>query len=331
MSSENFFAFARARHEITLRRRAGLPRPWTDDAILGHYRFTNVFRELDRVTLWIDEHVRRPLDQMLERGEIELWQQVLGIVLARTFNRTETLEQIVLQNHLFDGDPPFWYYVRQGMYADQFEDYMRAHCPKPWVTGAYIVKTPDGMDKLRGALWIVERARERLPALGADASFACSMEALHADLVAMPYLGGFTAYEIVSDVRWLSVGRDWPDIMTWAHAGPGAIRGLHRVHGRWDVRRRKSMAGLRPPSQRQLLSEMRDLLAMSRQPEFWPQPVDHTGYVTSGFELPGLGVIPMTQQDWPSWEMREVEHTLCEFDKYERARLGQGTPRGVYR
>jgi hypothetical protein len=29
--------------------------------------------------------------------------------------------------------------------------------------------------------------------------------------------------------------------------------------------------------------------------------------------------------------MREVEHTLCEFDKYERVRTGEGKPRGVYR
>lgn len=32
------------------------------------------------------------------------------------------------------------------------------------------------------------------------------------------------------------------------------------------------------------------------------------------------------KRDWPegrAWEMREVEHWLCEFDKYERARLGE--------
>jgi ppGpp synthetase/RelA/SpoT-type nucleotidyltranferase len=30
------------------------------------------------------------------------------------------------------------------------------------------------------------------------------------------------------------------------------------------------------------------------------------------------------------FEMREVEHSLCEFDKYERTRLGQGRPRSKY-
>ena len=30
-------------------------------------------------------------------------------------------------------------------------------------------------------------------------------------------------------------------------------------------------------------------------------------------------------------EMREIEHSLCEFDKYERVRNGEGKPRGLYR
>ena len=29
-------------------------------------------------------------------------------------------------------------------------------------------------------------------------------------------------------------------------------------------------------------------------------------------------------------DMRCIEHSLCEWDKYERVRLGQGTPRSKY-
>jgi hypothetical protein len=325
MSADRFFAYARARHEITLKRAAGLPRPWTSDPILDTYRFTNVFRELDRVTLWIDRHVRQPLNGMLARGEVQPWQAVLGMVLTRTFNRTETLEQIFCQERLVDGlEPCGWAYIRGGNAAPttgELEEYMRRYCPKPWVTGAYIVKTPDGMDKLAGALWIVEQARHRLPTLAADGAFARSMESLHADLVAMPYLGGFTAYEIVSDVRWLRVGRDWPDIMSWAHAGPGAIRGLHRVYGRWDIRTRKSMSGLRTTGQAQALAEMRELLTLSRDGQYWPNAV-----VTPAMHGLSGGVA-----DWPLWEMREVEHTLCEMDKHERVRNGEGKPRQIFR
>lgn len=342
MTSEAFFAFARARHEITLRRAAGLPRPWTDDPILGHHRFTNVFREMDRTTKWIADNVRVPLDRMLERGEIEPWQQVLGLILAREFNRTTTLEQIFCQTEAFDGLlPAGWSYLRGGMSIAGLEAVMRAHCRRPWVTGAYIVKTPDGMDKLAGALWMVERARERLPVLAADRSFACSMQALHADLQGFPYLGGFTAYEVVTDLRWMTIGRDWPDINTWACAGPGAIRGLHRVHGRaretGEVRPDGSKIVKFPAmGQSQALAEMRDLLRDSQSVEFWPQDDGTITRIREGHKAhwPEIGTDvgeALRRGDWPVWELREVEHTLCEFDKYERARLGQGAPRGVYR
>jgi hypothetical protein len=51
------------------------------------------------------------------------------------------------------------------------------------------------------------------------------------------------------------------------------------------------------------LGEMRFLLDVSRE------------YLSAGF---------------PMLEMRDIEHTLCEFDKYERTRLGEGTVRMLY-
>ena len=42
---------------------------------------------------------------------------------------------------------------------------------------------------------------------------------------------------------------------------------------------------------------MRDLLKMSRDPQYWPE-------------------------DWTPWEMREVEHWLCEYAKYQQAVQG---------
>jgi hypothetical protein len=35
-------------------------------------------------------------------------------------------------------------------------------------------------------------------------------------------------------------------------------------------------------------------------------------------------------KDWPKLEMRDVEHTLCEFDKYERVKAGEGQMRAKY-
>jgi hypothetical protein len=106
------------------------------------------------------------------------------------------------------------------------------------------------------------------------------------------------AYEIVTDLQHTPGFLDRaPDIMTWANAGPGAIRGLNRIHGRPLEQQH--------PKQK-TNEEMREILQASQDPTNWPA-------------------------DWPSWDMRTVEHTGCEWDKYERLRLGQGTVKGVYR
>jgi hypothetical protein len=43
-----------------------------------------------------------------------------------------------------------------------------------------------------------------------------------------------------------------------------------------------------------------------------------------------LNKAPRLECPWP-FELREIEHWLCEFDKYERVRTGVGVPRMKYR
>ena len=48
-------------------------------------------------------------------------------------------------------------------------------------------------------------------------------------------------------------------------------------------------------------------------------------------ELLNFSVVPGVMRDVKEMlEMRDIEHSLCEFDKYERVRLGQGAPRSKY-
>lgn len=304
MRAAEFFAFARARHAITLDRAAGAPEPWTDDPILGTYRFTNIFRELDRTTVWFRENVR---DLMVHSNMSEC-QQVLGTILFRTLNRIASGEVLFNQGQLpinGSSDPIGWSYLCGNATIEDVEGVLRNAIPSgPWVTGAYIVKTPDGMDKLRGALWIVEEARRRVGATLAELTRVegppASLERLQRLLERYPYMGPFTAYEVVSDLRWLPILQDAPDIMTWANAGPGATRGLNWIHGRpWN----------QSVKQTQLCQEMRELLELSKDPANWPQG----------------------DPDWPAWEMREVEHWCCETLKYMRYKSGGSAPRGVFR
>jgi hypothetical protein len=284
-----FFNFAKERHNIYLRRvEQGLPAPWTKDVILHKYRFTNVFRELDNVTLWFAKNARH-------RYEGDPVATMMSTVVFRLFNRNTTGEAIFLQKTI-TGYSAFENFLDTGD-AMVMYDPIRTFCGKgPYCTGSYIINSPNGMDKLTGVLtmiqWVWNRRMEFVDQIIQDRTLEKAWEQFRK----IDHIADFTSYEIVTDLRWTDLLRNAADIMTWANPGPGAMRGLNRIHGR-DLNKNQH--------KHLFVTEMREVLAASRVPELWPTY-------------------------WPQLEMREVEHTLCEFDKYERARLGEGRPRGVY-
>lgn len=338
-SIEAFFAFARERHAVYLRRRASLPAPWTTDPILQQYSFTNVFRQLDRTTQWYTEHVR---------DKVRPEEQLLAAVVFRWFNRIRTGEAIFSQLDIFGQgveSASAWDQFLQTSNIAYMRDAILAYCDSgPYVTGAYIVKTPDGYDKLSGVLqcirWFMEQEHDidsgkdyatvgyqQVSQTILDYPGEVSLESVWDWLRQFPYLGDFMAYEIVTDLRW-SLLQHAPDIMTWANPGPGATRGLGRVFennkDRWNQHRDKP----------HLIGLMQSLLEYSQDAGLWPQMLPQQ-YIDDGlgaWYTDNCDYDKRFQQqgDWPAWEMREVEHTLCEFDKYERARTGEGRPRGRF-
>lgn len=268
---EPLLAWMNAREEIRKKKESGDPWPWTTDPIFQQYSFTNVHREDDKTTVWFRENIRdkvayTPIDAFF------------ATALFRWFNRIETGK--VLLNHslcYFDTWSP-----------SQVE-YVLRETGSPWVTGAYIIKTPDGKDKLDGVIWCVDQFHNRLRE---DFLTSRKLEVYHEWLKRSPFLGDFMAYEIVTDLRHTAVARDCVDIMTWANPGPGAMRGINRLLGHPLKKKLKKRAYIE--IMRRILND----------------------------------IIP----EWPdeSLEMRDIEHSLCEFDKYERVRLGEGRPRSKY-
>jgi hypothetical protein len=286
---EPFFDFAEERHRIYLRRvEQGLPAPWTKDPILHKFRFTNVYRELDNVTVWFRENVRDKYDAV---GREVV---TLATVVFRLFNRNLTGEAI-FKTQTLSGETPFEQFLRTGD-AMSMRPSIVAHCGRgPYCTGAYIINSPNGMDKLTGVLtmiqWVYDRRHEFLEEIQRVGTLEHAWEQFRK----VNHIADFTSYELVTDLRYTNLLRNAPDIETWANPGPGAMRGLNRLHGRpIDKNQRKHL----------FVCEMRDVLREAHEGS-WP------AY-------------------WPRWEMREVEHTLCEYDKYLRTKNGEGRPRGVY-
>ena len=278
-----FFSMQQERYRMLLRRRGQLPRleggRLTDDPVLSAWRFCNVFREDDRTTQWFRENIREPLRDSRK--------VLLATVAFRWFNRIETGEKI---KDLLLGE---W---------DSAEARKRLYLQQPVVTGAFMIKTPPGKDKLDGVLWCINQfafdaatlAHGWDPVTGHGEKGSLSLQVAWEVLTNFPFLGGFMAYEVVTDLRHTMYLENAPDIMTWANAGPGCARGAGRVFhdapGHWN-----------PSSSRdqgEMLAAMKELLEASRVPELWPS-------------------------EWPRWEMREVEHGLCEYDKMCRGLAGE--------
>jgi len=254
------------RHSIYERRAEGQPYPWTKDPILNEYSFCNVYRELDRVTIWIRENWREPY---ADHPNLPF-----AMAMARQINWPDTLEEIGFPEHW---NPERIKAIMQG----------RLNRKEKVYTGAYMLTGTLGGTKVEQTIDKILTPLYEMP----PRIINNSLEETWKRYLPYPGFSGFMAYEVVTDLRHTKHLENAEDIMTWANPGPGAKRGLNRIHGR---ELEKNIP------KKQLISEMKQLL-----------------------DLCNMAPLPL--------EMRDIEHCLCEFDKYERVRLGQGKPRAKYK
>jgi hypothetical protein len=104
-------------------------------------------------------------------------------------------------------------------------------------------------------------------------------------------IGGFVSYEVVTDLTHTPLLCNAPDLNTWAHAGVGAVRGLNRLLG---LRTKQAI------QQHKAIEHMVQLLPIVN--------------AARGSHVPEL-------------TLRDLEHSLCETDKYLRTKTGEGRPR----
>lgn len=266
-----YFILAREREKIKRMRLAGLPKPWTTDPIFANHRFCNVHREDDKTTAWFRENIRDKLRDMPEEA-------LAATVAFRWFNKIETGEII----------KPFLL----GNWSSEAVS-ERLLGVSPVVTGAYIIKTPDGMNKLTGVLTCIDWFLENMKKGKFDSvlSGKASQETACNLFQESPFLGKFMAYQIVADIRFTCLLENAPDIMTWAQPGPGSTRGIGRIfYG--DVNKFNYGS---PRDEKEVVRLMQELLLASKE----------------------LGC-----NIGRPWEMQVIQNWACETDKYFRCEEG---------
>ncbi len=210
---ETYWRFAAERQAIYERRLGGNPAPWTSDAILRSFRFTNVYRASDRVSQYLIRHV-------IYSGEDCPAEVVFRVLLFKFFNRIDTWELLEAEFgriSLGSFDPDRANQLLSGARQNGRRVYSNAYIVPP-VPGS---GAPKHAGHLRLAVELIENGlTERVQS-------SSGLEGLFRLLRRVPGLGDFLAYQFAVDLCYSTVVDHDED--EFVVAGPGALDGLSKV------------------------------------------------------------------------------------------------------
>lgn len=292
LRAQAFFDFINEREEVRQRRLAGFSFPWTDDPILRAYKFTNVHRHHDRTS-------RELRERFYERYYNDDRRAILmNCALFRYFGTWEFADAVGWQdydNFNFQGIIE----IANG----------RFRLGQRVFTGAYVI-TNQGISAPKQEVvvnYFLRALHEATPRLLEIAQRTQKWEKVADEMRRINGFGGtgFMTKEILLDTTYtgfwerkdqspdgsFSFPMDWK---IWTPIGPGARRGAARVLG---------------DDSANSVSEGKSLWVIQ--------------------EL--LSWVPMLWKYSSELVPTDIQFQLCEFDKYERVRLGQGKPRSRYR
>lgn len=213
---ESYWRFAAERQNIFFRRARGDARPWTSNAVLATYKFTNAYRASDRTSQYLIRHVIYRADLPSSPREV-----FFRVLLFKLFNKIETWEMlerscgpIALANYRFD--------VYDKVLAQAMQNGCRIY------SAAYIM--PPGsrafgrLAKHQNHLLLLERMlADELPERLAETR---TMQEGFEKLRAYPTIGDFLAYQFITDINYSEI-TDFNE-MDFVVPGPGARDGLRK-------------------------------------------------------------------------------------------------------
>lgn len=199
----------RERESIRKLKEANQPKPWTRDSILQQFRFCNVNREDDKVTIWIRDNWRNPF-----AAHPNLY---IAMIMARLINWPPALAEI--------GFPKKWDY---GRYLKVLQN-RKMRGDQIW-TGAYMVtaggKRIPKEEAVMGMVHEFHRASYRPK----DGDTLVSVWDALQDQGVLG-MGSFLAAQVVADLKYTPLLRAAPDWWTFCAPGPGSQIGLNHLLG----------------------------------------------------------------------------------------------------
>jgi len=213
---KGFYKWIYKRHKIYRLKSKGKPWPWTQDLILQEYKFTNVYRKLDRTSQWMIRYIIESDDY--PRLQDKVW----GCLISRINNNLETFD--------YCGVP-----LRKEFKPKKFQRKMEEYKAKGnrVFTNAHITCQSNlKRTRIENYIEIVSRLKTGWKEIWKSIKgFAKEedWEGCFKFIKTLYGFGGFTSYEVCIDMVYAEV---FPDSVrdTFANPGPGCEFGIETIY-----------------------------------------------------------------------------------------------------
>ena len=291
----SFILFVRERHLIWIRRNLqNLPRKqWTENKILKEHWFTNIYRELDRGTAFLKRNLHetvfrsRNLEPIHGPNSIRILKRILLKCFSyRLVNRLDTFLEFGKLPDI--GDYQDW--VKFLRYKYQLN--------KEGGEKSIIFTRAHQNNGLERYFETMEYVKSNLSSMAQDLQNAAERRQVKQCFFIIkdvPGAGKFMSWQILCDLLELRQLGDCTDNQ-WTCLGPGARNGLRRIFR--EVKEKDELF---------LTRVLRDLCQAQG--------------TTSAYQV--LDLDPPTFLG-KEVSLKNIEHALCEYDKYVRFAMGQG-------
>ena len=215
---DTYWHFAAERQAIYYRRLTDPVGPWTDDPILGAYRFTNAFRAADRVSQYLIREVQYHPDRSSAPSEL-----FFRTILFKIFNRIETFE--LIERRL---GPISWQSSALEAIAGVLDSAFAAK--QSIYSAAYIMPAPAYGHKRKHHNHLAMLRAMMADNLPGNLAATRSLEEAYRLFLSYSGLGRFLAFQYVIDLNYSELLNF--DESEFVVAGPGALDGLAKCFGR---------------------------------------------------------------------------------------------------
>ncbi len=293
------------------------PAPWTEDPILKEYKYTNVYRELDRHSLWEIENIIR--NNSLTDKDL-IWQ----ICLFRFFNQPLFFE-FIRKSEFFKGDllPSFGDYDSE-IFSRALDMY-RETGNNPF-TNAYVTNSGACPGAKRDWCYgnkIIPHLHSKVDELHKICVKSENPQDLIDLMLTFPGVAKFVAHEFYVSLCYISKYTNrkffrWTE-NDWTNVGPGASLGVRLIFPSLKTDKEQEQ-GIR------WLKEMAPSYLEEHFPDFyffrWNKKLKNAATGIPGIKILTRGDCNIT--------LHNIEMWLCEFSKYWKMTIKEGKQRSKF-